>query len=128
MPSIWLSAARTASSRSFSSVRRLPIRCASASLSVSLANTTPSDSKRARSSAAFSTMPLWTTATHPLESTCGWAFTSLGSPCVAQRVWPMPTLPDSRFGSAPSSSRSLPSRLCTFRSPARLTSAMPAES
>ena len=23
---------------------------------------------------------------------CGWAFTSLGSPLVAQRVWPMPTV------------------------------------
>jgi hypothetical protein len=24
---------------------------------------------------------------------CGWAFTSLGGPCVAQRVWPIPDVP-----------------------------------
>ena len=51
----------------------------------------------ARSSSAFSMMPLWTTATGP--ETCGCALTSLGSPCVAHRVCPMPGLPLNRAGS-----------------------------
>ena len=37
--------------------------------------------------------PLWTTATAPLPPRCGWAFTSVGAPWVAQRVWPMPICP-----------------------------------
>ena len=37
-------------------------------------------------------MPLWMMATLPSMLVCGWAFTSLGSPLVAQRVWPMPTV------------------------------------
>src|SRR5207237_843041 len=47
-------------------------------------------------------MPLWTTETPP--ETCGWAFLSEGTPCVAQRVWPMPIWP------------------CRFCSPASLAS------
>ena len=35
-------------------------------------------------------MPLCTTTMSPLQSRCGWAFSSVGRPCVAQRVWPMP--------------------------------------
>ena len=38
----------------------------------------------------FSTMPLWTTTMSPVQSRCGCAFSSVGRPCVAQRVWPMP--------------------------------------
>ena len=38
----------------------------------------------------FSTMPLWTTTILPVQSRCGCAFSSVGRPCVAQRVWPMP--------------------------------------
>ena len=38
-------------------------------------------------------MPLWTTAILPFWLTWGWEFTSLGAPWVAQRVWPMPTVP-----------------------------------
>src|SRR5450755_1847603 len=30
----------------------------------------------------------------PVQSWCGWAFSSDGRPWVAQRVWPMPTVPD----------------------------------
>ena len=37
--------------------------------------------------------PLWTTATTPSPPTCGWALRSLAGPCVAQRVWLMPTQP-----------------------------------
>ena len=40
-------------------------------------------------------MPLWTTATGPVL--CGWAFTSEGRPCVAQRVCPTPTEPVRRL-------------------------------
>jgi len=36
---------------------------------------------------------LWTTAS-PREA-CGWALVSVGLPCVAQRVWPMPIEPKS---------------------------------
>ena len=38
-------------------------------------------------------MPLCTTATRSVA--CGCALLSLGLPCVAQRVWPMPILPAS---------------------------------
>src|SRR5579872_5211525 len=37
-------------------------------------------------------IPLCTTATRPLQSTCGWALASVGWPWVAHRVWPMPEL------------------------------------
>ena len=40
-------------------------------------------------------MPLWTTTIRPVQSRCGWAFSSVGRPCVAQRVWPMPYSPSS---------------------------------
>ena len=43
-------------------------------------------------------MPLCTTETPP--ETCGWAFLSEGTPCVAQRVWPMPMLPCSPWSLA----------------------------
>ena len=39
----------------------------------------------------FSMMPLCTTATRSFM--CGWALRSVGLPCVAQRVWPMPVRP-----------------------------------
>ena len=35
-------------------------------------------------------MPLWTSATLP--TMCGWALPTVGAPCVAQRVWAMPTV------------------------------------
>ena len=38
-------------------------------------------------------MPLCTTTTFPVVSECGWAFTSVGAPWVAQRVWPTPRWP-----------------------------------
>ena len=40
-------------------------------------------------------MPLWTTAILPFWETCGWELISFGSPWVAQRVWPMPSVPGS---------------------------------
>src|ERR1700733_10571463 len=56
-------------------------------------------------------MPLWPTAS--LGDACGWALVSVGLPCVAQRVWPMPIAPSSgaaasfasRFLSLPSARR-----------------------
>ena len=33
-------------------------------------------------------MPLCTTTIRPVQSRCGCAFSSVGRPCVAQRVWP----------------------------------------
>ena len=38
-------------------------------------------------------MPLWTTTSEPEQSVCGCAFSSDGRPWVAQRVWPMPSVP-----------------------------------
>ena len=63
------------------------MRWASTSVSVSETKATPSAVSLARSSAALSMMPLWTTATVPSASRCGCALTSLGAPWVAQRVW-----------------------------------------
>jgi hypothetical protein len=96
-------------------------------VSVSDASSTPSAASLARSSAAFSTIPLCTTATCPEASTWGWALTSFGSPWVAQRVWPMPTLPRSRLGSDATRSSIRPARLWTFRPDGAIT-ATPAES
>ena len=59
------------------------------SVSVSDANVCPRDSRSARSCWKFSTMPLWITATVPVQSTCGCALRSVGAPWVAHRVWPI---------------------------------------
>ena len=40
-------------------------------------------------------MPLCTTTMRPVQSRCGCAFSSVGRPCVAQRVCPMPYSPSS---------------------------------
>ena len=119
-----MSAWRTASSRS--SAPLAAIRWASTSLSVSDSNTAPSAISLARSSSAFSMMPLCTIAIGP--QTCGCAFTSLGSPCVAHRVCPMPGLPLNRAGSPAARSATRPLVLCTRISPDRLSTASPAES
>ena len=47
-------------------------------------------SHSARSAAKFSMIPLWITATVPSAERCGWALRSVGPPCVAQRVCPIP--------------------------------------
>ena len=45
----------------------------------------------------------------PVQSRCGWAFSSVGRPCVAQRVWPMPKEPSTGSSCMASSRlRSLP--------------------
>jgi hypothetical protein len=118
-------AARTASSSPRSGIAA--IRCASTSESVSERKATPVLSSRARSAAAFSMMPLWMTAMRFVPSQCGWAFLSLGSPCVAQRVWAIPGAPLNRDGSSLSSSRTRPLHLAKRSSPAWAT-AIPAES
>ena len=58
-------------------------------------NSWPSVSSSPRSSAWFSMMPLCTTATRAVP--CGCALPSVGAPCVAQRVWPMPVVPGRRL-------------------------------
>jgi hypothetical protein len=73
-------------------------------------------------------MPLCTTAILPSQETCGCAFVSLGRPCVAQRVWPIPRVDG---GSRPAMlvrrSRILPALFATaIRSPS--LTATPAES
>ena len=71
-------------------------------------------------------MPLWTTTIRPLQSRCGCAFSSVGRPCVAQRVCPMPNAPSSgclastssRFESLPALRRICSSPFCTTATPA----------
>ena len=75
-------------------------------------------------------MPLWTTTIWPVQSRCGCAFSSVGRPCVAQRVWPMPyvALESSGFAFSASSRRdSLPALRRSSIVPLR-TTATPAES
>ena len=74
-------------------------------------------------------MPLCTTTILPVQSRCGCAFSSVGRPCVAQRVWPMPYVPSSGF------MRIMFSRLRSFPSTRRIwrpsplpETAIPAES
>ena len=47
-------------------------------------------SARSRSTAWFSMIPLWMMASRPVQSRWGWAFSGVGCPWVAQRVWPIP--------------------------------------
>jgi hypothetical protein len=70
-------------------------RCAMTSVSVSVANLAPLASSSRRSSAKFSMMPLCTTASRSVA--CGCALFSVGRPWVAQRVWPMPMVPNERL-------------------------------
>jgi hypothetical protein len=77
-------------------------------------------------------MPLWTTATVPLQSRWGWAFGSLGAPQVAHLVCPTPSVPlpsPLRFTTSAeaASSATLPARLTT-QSPPGSEIASPAES
>src|SRR6266545_4630518 len=67
-------------------------RWTTTSVSVSLVNACPRFTSGAFRSAKFSMIPLWITAVTPPQSTCGWAFCSVGRPCVAQRVWPIPVV------------------------------------
>ena len=73
-------------------------------------------------------IPLCTTAMFPLQSTWGWAFTVVGSPCVAQRVCAMPSDPLGRDPSRRASRTAiLPAAFCT-ESPPPFRIATPAES
>ena len=58
----------------------------------------PSASSSSLSSAKFSMMPLWMRASLPSSPRCGCALRSVGPPCVAQRVWPMPVAPSLHGG------------------------------
>ena len=64
---------------------------------------------------AFSMIPLCTSAMRPVGSVWGWALTSLGTPWVAQRVWPMPTRPEKSAGVVARSAAILPFTLWIFR-------------
>ena len=125
VPWIRPSASATLPSRVSASDRAT--RWASTSVSVSDTRSTPASPSSSRSAAALSMIPLCTTATSSLLSVCGCALTSLAGPWVAQRVWPMPTLPVNRFGSCSLRSRTRPARLAT-RIPEGPSTATPAES
>lgn len=76
-------------------------------------------------------MPLWMIATLPSRLACGCAFTSLGTPFVAQRVWPIATVA-SGSGRASMSSTRFDRRPAFLRTATRsmpgAVSATPAES
>src|SRR5690349_19348539 len=73
-------------------------------------------------------IPLWTTTIRPVQSRCGWAFSSVGRPCVAHRVWPTPYSPLIGVVAITSSRRaSLPALRRRSMVPSR-TTATPAES
>ena len=74
-------------------------------------------------------IPLWITATVPSAERCGWALRSVGPPCVAHRVWPMPMVAAGSGRSASTFSRfaSLPAFLAELSFPSA-TTAIPAES
>ena len=96
-------------------------------MSVSELNAAPSATSAALSWAKFSMIPLWISATRPDGSVCGWELASLGSPCVAQRVWPRPEVPGSGV-SAPSRLASLPERFTTASGAPGRPTTTPAES
>ena len=76
---------------------------------------------------AFSMMPLWITAILPLWSVCGCALGVVGAPCVAQRVCPIPSVPDGVcLSSSASRLASFPAAFTISR--VLLTTATPAES
>ena len=103
------SAAWTASAGVFPESSSSVTRKAATSESVSVAKRWPLAASSSRSARKFSMMPLWTTARRSLA--CGWALFSVGLPCVAQRVWPMPIVAaERRSASLASRLRSLPSR------------------
>ena len=102
-------------------------RWARTSVSVSLASSTPAEVSWARSAVALSMIPLCTTEIRPSSLRCGWALRSAAGPWVAHRVWPMPTWPASRLGSAASSPRTRPTVRTTVV-PVRPSTARPAES
>ncbi|CAM5571450.1 hypothetical protein SBADM41S_00121 [Streptomyces badius] len=70
-------------------------------------------------------IPLWTTATLFSASRCGCAFSSLGAPWVAQRVWAIPVVPANRLGTLASSSRTRPLALTIFSVPGLPAAALP---
>ena len=76
-------------------------------------------------------MPLWMMATLPSRDVCGCALVSFGTPFVAQRVWPMPTVA-SGIGSRSMSCTRLARRPAFLRTATRsmpgAVSATPAES
>ena len=74
-------------------------------------------------------IPLWMTATVPSADRCGCALRSVGPPCVAQRVCPMPIVAGGSGCSASTFSRlaSLPAFFAELSSPSA-TTAIPAES
>ena len=104
-------------------------RCATTSVSVSDTSSCPRSSSSRRSRAKFSMMPLWMTATEPVQSTCGCALRSVGAPWVAHRVCPMPVVAAGIGCSASAASRlaSLPARFSVSSLPSAIR-ATPAES
>ena len=80
---------RVASVRDAPSAIPCSIRWAITSVSVADVRVCPASSSSARSSAWFSMIPLWMMAMRPVQSVCGWAFSGVGLPWVAQRVCPI---------------------------------------
>ena len=129
-PSSRPSAASTACSGVMPSSRLRVTRWAMTSVSVSVSNRQPSAISSSFSSRKFSMMPLWTSASRCVA--CGWALVSVGLPCVAQRVWPMPERPasgdrsslSSRFRSLPSARRRVRWPSSSVATPGRVVAAI----
>jgi len=98
-------------------------------VSVSERNRTPLATSSFFSSMKFSMIPLWITTMRPVVSRWGWAFSSDGRPCVAQRVCPSPHDPFSGLAASLSIRfRSFPSLRDTWIEPSSPSTATPAES
>jgi len=127
------SAARVASASDSPAAMCRSMRWAITSVSVAELMMWPPATRSARKAPWFSMIPLWTRARRPVQSRWGWAFSAVGWPCVAQRVWPMPApWPTGGGWSVVSWDRSaterVPSAARTRQIPPSATSATPAES
>ena len=114
----WPSAKRTASARSTFSVRWISsIKCTRTSVSVSLWKMCPRWTQLFLDGRIVLDDPVVDQRQITAGARCGCAFTSLGGPCVAQRVWPIPMLPLSGLADHMCDSRSLtlPWHLWTVR-------------
>ena len=88
-PASLASTARSASASGRPAATSSSRRWARTSVSVSEASRCPRATSPSASSVWFSMIPLCTTASRPVQSRWGWAFSGVGLPWVAQRVWPI---------------------------------------
>ncbi len=134
------SAARVASGKDSPVAMCCSMRCAITSVSVAEVIVCPARTNSIRRALWFSMIPLWMMARRPVQSRWGWAFSDVGWPWVAQRVWPMPApcpagggrvagvSPSPQVSLARSATERVPSAARARQMPPSATSATPAES